>query len=1328
MLENPRLTVKRYGRLEENARDLREKKYSFILKHFTFKECIKFVPDPQYSTESLPSNRCFCGEYEENHYMFESSSKAVSKEWSESTCLKVMGPTNAFGQIEFITESTSNQKPTEFVRISDEDKLEDVMTLMKNHWKMMEPEKPSLCISVIGGAKNFVLEGHKKEVFYSGLVQAAQTTQAWIVTSGLNLGIIRVVGDALQEQAFCVDKRKLSQQLRCIGIAPWGYVLNRNTLVSKEFEDHNHPQPYTVSTVIETGRPVSLNQNHTHYIFVDEGKRLRYGGSESARFRARLEKQIALPAEEGGFGIPVVLVIVEGGHDVFIDARNSIKERVPVVICSGTGRAADILDMAFNFRLKQSQFTSFSEREVLLLSQKIKPVSGRNKVDAALKMIEVIVKDTKLITTFDMNKSDDLDLAILFALIKTSSELDKQLELALTWDRSDIAEAKIFRQGKQVNPDILEPIMMKALLRNNTDFVRILLQNGVVMRRFLTFERLHRLYNESTRSNDFIKCLKNYDLLNHEHPLLSNMHVELSGGLTKQKIEDTGSMFSRNSRIYLSTICKLLRRMLGRYTNRIYDLDTVLLHSQRFDWDRVCRLTFVSPFQELFIWAILYQRQEMALYFWERSEDALVLALIACCLYSNMMKLLPTYDTQGKLMYESYVEEFETLAIRVLEECNRIDPELTLYLVEGESTLWGGFNCLQLAAQSVRRKFISSQACQNSLHFAWCHGIRADMFVTLATLLMPFLLCFDRILSWEDKRMHETADYTYEKISESIENTQFQFSKEDIYTADRKRISYSRRNFKERVKMFYTAPKTKFCLYTVFLSPGVGPRKIVSWWDHYEWGRSELFVILLALLSMFLRIGMGNTFVYAKSFYVITLIACYIRVYGLYSYHPSLGPKLVMIKSMLQELISFIFVLIVVLVAYGVSTQVLLYPNRHSFSWTSVRDVLYYPYWNLYGELSLDYTFAVNTNCSGDPDGIDCPVFNFLCPLFLALYLMIAGILLINLLIAIFSNVFDEIENYSIELWKFNMYSMVVEYNKKPVVPVPLSVIQAFVEFIMYCIRTSKKVKHGVNRFQSGTRSPVSINISREEMDNNRDDGARLFKFTERSGRRPSIGSNVYPAHLRSQRSKLHSNTPVIHETLQLISQEQDEDNEEEEIRRVRLLEANCKRNFLRKTKLDKGKTVDAGISHIKDRLEEIFSNLMSVREKVESVSREIEFLSTASETKSTEKSNKSNLKIAPSKIEDHKPQLENTTLSANDKPAGSLQLEQQPTDAIKLNPVEDPETSTHSEKEHVIDVSEPPTDVLPVFDQLNILYPSSSSQGVLLSGNNELIDSNKYL
>nr|CAH8850615.1 unnamed protein product [Trichobilharzia regenti] len=1370
MPDKTRSTVKKYGRGEENARDLKEKKNNFILKHFTFKECIKFIPDPQYATENSPSNRCFCGEYEENHYAYESSLVAEIKEWSDKLCLKVIGPTNAFGQIEFITESTSSQKPTEFVRISDEDKLEDVMTLMKRYWKMMEPEKPSLCISVIGGAKNFVLEGHKKEVFYSGLVQAAQTTQAWIVTSGLNLGIIRVVGDALQEQSFCTDKRKLSQQLRCIGIAPWGYVLNRNTLVSTEYEDHNHSTPYTVSTVIETGRPVSLNQNHTHYIFVDEGKRLRYGGSESARFRAKLEKQIALPEEEGGFGIPVVLVIVEGGHDVFIDARNSIRERVPVVICSGTGRAADILDMAFNFRLKKNQFTSFSEKEVLLLSQKIKPVSGRNKVEAALKMIEFIVKDTTLITTFDMNKSDDLDLAILFALIKTSSELDKQLELALTWDRSDIARAKIFRQAKQVNPEILEPIMMKALLRNKTDFVRILLQNGVVMRQFLTFERLHRLYNESTGSNDLIRCLKNYDLIHREHSTLPSAYVNFGLVVHSQTGgHDFQHLFSRQDRIYLSTICKLLRRMLGRYTNRIYDMDTLTLHSQRTEWDEVCKLTFVLPFQELFIWAILHQRQKMALYFWERCEDALILALIACCLYSSMIKLLPAHDTEAKLLYESYMEEFETLAIRVLEECNSIDPELTLYLVEGESTLWGGFNCLQLAAQSVRRKFISSQACQNSLHFAWCHGIRADMFVTLATLFLPFLLCFDRILPWEDKRLHATYDtYTYDKFNDTSGNTQNQLDGETNHhnfnsnnnnnIKDKMGPSRGRRHFREKVKMFYTSPKTKFCLYTfvyvvfllffsytllfstvanqitihegfimayfvamiidivrqVILSPGVGHQRFVSWWEQYEWGRSELFVILLSLLSIFLRIGMRETFTYAKSFYVITLIACYIRVYGLYSYHPNLGPKLVMIRSMLEELMSFIFILIVVFLAYGVSTQTLLYPNQNIFSWNTVRDILYYPYWALYGELPIDHAFATDSKCTGEPDGITCPIYNFLCPLLLAIYLMIAGILLINLLIAIFSNVFEEIEFHSIELWKFNMYSMVVEFNKKPIVPVPLSAFQAFIEFVLYCIRIIKQRKIKRKKFNSRSKDKGNLDISVEEDTDNerRDDGAKLFTFIERP---------------IDDLSKFHANRSRASETLRLASEEQSEDNEEDELRRVRLLEANCKRSFLRKIKLDKGKTVNAGISQIKNRLEEVIGHLITIAEKAEGISREIEFLSAANEPKVIEKSTKSDVKEAPPVTTSAQiSHVDYSVLPIGDQISSNAQVEQPTMETIKMNPVEDAEmTSSQSETEAVMNISEPPVDILPISNQLNTLNQSTISQHFLINISNIMNNTN---
>nr|AAW26924.1 SJCHGC08092 protein [Schistosoma japonicum] len=142
-----------------------------------------------------------------------------------------------------------------------------------------------------------------------------------------------------------------------------------------------------------------------------------------------------------------------------------------------------------------------------------------------------------------------------------------------------------------------------------------------------------------------------------------------------------------------------------------------------------------------------------------------------------------------------------------------------------------------------------------------------------------------------------------------------------------------------------------------------------------------------------------------------TLVGCYLRVYGLYSHHPRLGPKLVMIQSMLIELQMFIFILVVVLVSYGVSQQVLLYPYRNNFSWTALVDIFYYPYWNLYGELMLEYAFAQKEGCTSDGVlGTECPMFNYLSPLFLAVYLMIAGILLINLLIAIFSNVFEKLK------------------------------------------------------------------------------------------------------------------------------------------------------------------------------------------------------------------------------------------------------------------------------------------------------------------------------
>ena len=46
--------------------------------------------------------------------------------------------------------------------------------LLVDYWGFLKPRKPYLALSLIGGAKNFRMEGKKKETFKRGLIEAAR--------------------------------------------------------------------------------------------------------------------------------------------------------------------------------------------------------------------------------------------------------------------------------------------------------------------------------------------------------------------------------------------------------------------------------------------------------------------------------------------------------------------------------------------------------------------------------------------------------------------------------------------------------------------------------------------------------------------------------------------------------------------------------------------------------------------------------------------------------------------------------------------------------------------------------------------------------------------------------------------------------------------------------------------------------------------------------------------------------------------------------------------------------------------------------------------------
>lgn len=67
----------------------------------------------------------------------------------------------------------------QYVRISHDTDVQLILKLMLERWDL---EIPNLVISVTGGAKSFVLKPRLKEVFRRGLIKAAKSTSAWIIT------------------------------------------------------------------------------------------------------------------------------------------------------------------------------------------------------------------------------------------------------------------------------------------------------------------------------------------------------------------------------------------------------------------------------------------------------------------------------------------------------------------------------------------------------------------------------------------------------------------------------------------------------------------------------------------------------------------------------------------------------------------------------------------------------------------------------------------------------------------------------------------------------------------------------------------------------------------------------------------------------------------------------------------------------------------------------------------------------------------------------------------------------------------------------------------
>lgn len=108
-----------------------------------------------------------------------------------------------------------------------------------------------------------------------------RSTSAWVITDGVNAGVMRYVGEILEEGQANQDENNGV----CIGITPWEIVTDRNRL-----KVAGRTVEYDMSSSFKT-EGTCLDNNHTHFLLVDQEPK-NHCDAEIINFRAVLQRAI----------------------------------------------------------------------------------------------------------------------------------------------------------------------------------------------------------------------------------------------------------------------------------------------------------------------------------------------------------------------------------------------------------------------------------------------------------------------------------------------------------------------------------------------------------------------------------------------------------------------------------------------------------------------------------------------------------------------------------------------------------------------------------------------------------------------------------------------------------------------------------------------------------------------------------------------------------------------------------------------------------------------------------------------------------------------------
>ncbi|XP_075248235.1 transient receptor potential cation channel subfamily M member-like 2 isoform X2 [Convolutriloba macropyga] len=218
------------------------------------------------------------------------------------------------------------------------------------------------------------------------------------------------------------------------------------------------------------------------------------------------------------------------------------------------------------------------------------------------------------------------------------------------------------------------------------------------------------------------------------------------------------------------------------------------------------------------------------------------------------------------------------------------------------------------------------------------------------------------------------------------------------------------------------------------------------------WNWMDVFGVVLFWIAFGMRFIPNNDWKdIARMFYILDIFFWYMRLLNIFTINKRLGPLITIILTMIPELLRFFFIWILFMIAFGVITKSVATPIRYGqVTALDMIKVVDMSYWQTYGELFLedlddDAAMKPGTDCTNDytdDTGLPpCPFLPHTSVVFTAIYMVVGNILLMNLLIALFTSIYEQVNEKSTTDWKNKRLDVIVEYHTRPPFPPPFTIL-----------------------------------------------------------------------------------------------------------------------------------------------------------------------------------------------------------------------------------------------------------------------------------------------